>query len=124
MFYIHLLTVFYPLVLKLWSNFLHKSIPGYYIEGSFINKEKRGGILEGNVSDSDKELLNKIILNSHGQLRIMTVAPEIKDAEIIIRHLIENNIIPALGHSNCTIYDLKTIEKYSSKLNITHLYIS
>ena len=36
--------------------------------------------------------------------------------------LISNNIVPALGHSNCKISDLKTLGKYSSKLNITHLY--
>lgn len=101
---------------------LKESIPGYYLEGPFINEEKRGGILEENISAADLKLLDEIILNSHGLLKIMTIAPEIKDAEIIIRHLIENNIIPAPGHSNCTISDLKTLEKYSSKLNITHLY--
>lgn len=101
---------------------LKGSIPGYYLEGPFINKEKRGGILEENISVSDLKLLDEIILNSHGLLKIMTIAPEIKDSEIIIRHLINNNIVPALGHSNCVMSDLKTLEKYLSKINITHLY--
>lgn len=101
---------------------LRNSIPGYYFEGPFINKEKRGGILEENISVSDLQLLDKIILQSQGLLKIMTIAPEIKDAEIITRHLIENNIVPALGHSNCTIADIKFLKKYSSRLNITHLY--
>ncbi len=101
---------------------LRDSIPGYYLEGPFINKEKRGGILEENISVSDLELLNKIILQSQGLLKIMTIAPEIKDAETIIHLLISNNIVPALGHSNCTMSDIKFLEKYSSRLNITHLY--
>ena len=101
---------------------LRNSIPGYYLEGPFINIEKRGGILEENISVSDPELLEKIIEQSQGLLKIMTIAPEIKDAEIIISHLTSNNIVPALGHSNCTMADIKFLEKYSSKLNITHLY--
>lgn len=101
---------------------LKDSIPGYYLEGPFINKEKRGGILEENIAVSDLELLDEIILQSQGQLKIMTIAPEIEDAENITRHLISNNVIPALGHSNCTLSDIKALEKYSSRLNITHLY--
>ncbi len=101
---------------------LKNSIHGYYLEGPFINKDKRGGILEENISSADFKLLDEIILNSHGLLKIMTIAPEIKDAEFIVRYLIDNNIVPALGHSSCTIADIKTLEKYSSKLNITHLY--
>jgi N-acetylglucosamine-6-phosphate deacetylase len=101
---------------------LKKSIPGYYIEGPFINSEKKGGILDKNISSAGLVLLEKIIEQSKGLLRIMTIAPEIKDAENMIHHLLLNNIIPALGHSKCTISDLKALEKYSSKLNVTHLY--
>jgi N-acetylglucosamine-6-phosphate deacetylase len=101
---------------------LLESIPGFYLEGPFINKEKRGGILEKNILKPNLKLLDDIIRNNRGLLKIMTLAPEIENAELIIKKLIDNDIIPALGHSNCLLSDTKSLEKYSSKISITHLY--
>lgn len=102
------------------SELLQKYIPGIYIEGPFINKEKKGGISADYISDPDIDLLIQIIKDTCGLLKLMTIAPEKKGNEKIFDYLNKNGIIPCFGHSNCEIKDVFVTDKY--KTNITHLF--
>jgi len=79
------------------------SIPGIYIEGPFINPVKKGGISKGAVALPSEKLLAEIIETGGGLIRIMTVAPELSGIKNITELLINNNIIPAFGHSDCRL---------------------
>ncbi len=98
---------------------LKNRIAGIYIEGPFVNKEKKGGINPSYIKKPDLDYLKKIIDISEGYLKMMTIAPELEGIDLIIEHLLENNIIPALGHS---MSSLSTARSKKGVKNITHLF--
>lgn len=98
---------------------LKKRIPGIYIEGPFVNPDKKGGINPNYIMKPDVEYLKRIIDLSEGLLKMMTIAPELEGIDKIIDFLLNNNIIPSFGHSNAT---LDNALSKSSVGNITHLF--
>lgn len=96
-----------------------ENIPGIYIEGPFVNPEKRGGINPAYIRKPDVDYLKKIVDLAEGKLKMMTVAPELEGIDGIIEFMIENNILPALGHSLAPL-DV-ALAKTRAK-NITHLF--
>ncbi|MFZ3110509.1 MAG: hypothetical protein WA234_07460, partial [Rectinemataceae bacterium] len=52
-------------------------LPGIYIEGPFVNPEKRGGIGLDQITDPDPNLCRKIIATARGRLKVMALAPEL-----------------------------------------------
>jgi len=78
-------------------------IPGIYLEGPFIIRDKKGGIQEHNITEGNTDVLNRIIRDSDSRLAMMTVAPECRDFILLAEILKKNGIICALGHSNCDI---------------------
>ena len=75
---------------------------GLHLEGPFINPIKRGGIPISSVRDYNRDELLKIIKILGNNLKMLTIAPEISPNMEIIEILLDNNIIPALGHTNIT----------------------
>ena len=102
------------------SEILKKAIPGIYIEGPFINEQKKGGISADYITRPDIHVLKEIIKESNGLLKLMTIAPELEGNKAVFNELIENHIIPCLGHSNAEIKDTSIANDY--QVNITHLF--
>lgn len=99
---------------------LRISVPGIYIEGPFINEVKKGGISENYISMPDTGLLEDIVEECRGWLKLMTVAPELKGSNTIIDKLKDFGIIPCFGHSSAELGDISITE--GEKLNMTHLF--
>ena len=98
---------------------LKKRIPGIYIEGPFVNIDKKGGINPEYIKKPDVDFLKRIIDLSEGLLKMMTIAPELEGIDAVIDHLVDNNIIPCFGHSNTP---LDTALSKDRVQNITHLF--
>ena len=98
---------------------IKKRIPGIYLEGPFVNLEKKGGINPDYIRKPNIEYLKKIIDISEGYLKMMTIAPELDGIDKIIDYLLEHNIIPAFGHSNASLDQALNKKKVK---NITHLF--
>ncbi len=96
-----------------------KMIEGIYVEGPFVNVEKKGGINPNYIHKPDVEYLKKIIDISEGHLKMMTIAPELEGIDKIIDYLLKNDIIPAFGHSTTS---LKMASSKKGVRNITHLF--
>ena len=94
-------------------------VPGLYLEGPFISKEKKGGIPGSLIQPWSAEYLDRLWEIARGRLRIMSLAPEVDGAEDLIRALQSRNVIPALGHSSAMLGDL---EKLTGTFLITHLF--
>lgn len=108
------------LVININSNpELKKRIRGIYIEGPFVNPGKKGGINPDYIRKPDVDYLKRIIDLSDGLLKMMTIAPELEGIDVIIDHLLDNNIIPSFGHSTSTLNTALSKEKVK---NITHLF--
>ncbi len=96
-----------------------ENILGIYIEGPFVNPEKKGGINPEYIRKPDVDYLKRIIDLTEGKLKMMTVAPELEGIDGIIGYMTGKNIIPALGHSLASL-DV-ALTKTRAK-NITHLF--
>jgi N-acetylglucosamine-6-phosphate deacetylase len=96
-----------------------ENILGIYIEGPFVNLEKKGGINPEYIRKPDVDYLKKIVDLAEGKLRMMTIAPELEGIDEIIDFMLDHDIIPSLGHS-LTSLDV-ALSKTKAK-NITHLF--
>lgn len=100
---------------------LEKSIKGFYLEGPFINPQKRGGILPETIFEPDLNLLKRIISISGNRIRAMTLAPEIPGISEIMESLHQNGVRICFGHSDATSDGIPSYELFRP-LGITHLF--
>lgn len=78
-----------------------KGLLGLHLEGPYINKEKKGAHLEEFIHTPTEEEIVSLIEEGKGAIKIMTLAPECCDPELI-RLLQKNGIIVSAGHSNAS----------------------
>lgn len=79
----------------------HPALLGLHFEGPYINPEKRGAHLEEFIKPPTAEEVTAMTEEANGILRMMTLAPEVADAEII-RILTAAGVVVSAGHSNAT----------------------
>ena len=102
-------------------------IPGIYLEGPFISREKRGGIPEELVRPFAQHDLRDLCEAADERIRVMTFAPEIPGSLDLLADLRGRAILPALGHSSASLPDLRRFElglegAENGALLVTHLF--
>jgi len=94
---------------------------GYHLEGPFININKKGGLDPSGIYPPSPEKLNEILKITEGNLRMMTIAPEIPGNIDMIKTLRSNNIVASFAHSEAG-YD-ETIKGFKAGINhVTHIF--
>jgi len=97
------------------------SLLGIHLEGPFISPQKKGMIQIDSICLPSPHVLDKILDIAAGQLRMMTIAPELPECLPIIRRLVNSKVIASFGHSNAT-YD-QTITGFEAGIShVTHLF--
>ncbi|MCI1904276.1 MAG: N-acetylglucosamine-6-phosphate deacetylase [Enterococcaceae bacterium] len=94
---------------------------GTNIEGPFLNIDKAGLQPEGAIIDPDIDALKKWLQLSNGNMKIMTIAPELPGAIEVIRCLIENKVVVSAGHSNATMKEMNAAIEAGCN-QVTHLF--
>ncbi|WP_423147500.1 N-acetylglucosamine-6-phosphate deacetylase [Rubrolithibacter danxiaensis] len=74
---------------------------GIHLEGPYLNAKKKGAHPEEYIKKATLEELKRWIDSAEGEIRMITVAPELQDAEIL-SYLSDQQIIVSCGHSNAT----------------------
>ncbi|MCI5773069.1 MAG: hypothetical protein MR210_00740, partial [Erysipelotrichaceae bacterium] len=94
---------------------------GVHLEGPHLNKDKCGAIDPNNIYDIDIDKFESFVKENNDLIKIMTIAPETKNASKAIEILVKNGIIPSFGHTKCN-YELacSLFDKY--QVNITHTF--
>lgn len=96
-------------------------VHGFNMIGPFISKNKRGANPLDGVRQVDLAELDEIIKLSKGHLKIMTYAPELAQSGQLVQKLLENNILPSMGHSIANAEQVnQSIE--SGARRCTHLF--
>ena len=72
---------------------------GINVEGPFINPEKAGSQNKKSICEIDLKFAEELIQAGNGRIKLMTFAPELDHAEELIQLLMENGVIPSMGHS-------------------------
>lgn len=78
-----------------------EGVLGLHLEGPFINPQKKGAHLEQYIHPPTQEDINWILENGRDVVKIITLAPECCDPELV-RQLEAAGIIIFAGHSNAT----------------------
>jgi N-acetylglucosamine-6-phosphate deacetylase len=94
---------------------------GIHLEGPFISHEKKGMILPECICPPSKQVFDEIQDITDGNLRMMTIAPELPNSLEMIRLLVESNIVASFGHSKAT-YE-QTLKGFDAGIShVTHLF--
>ncbi len=72
---------------------------GIHLEGPFINQQKRGSQNAAAIRAIDLGEARDLLAAANGKMRIMTLAPELERAELLINLLREHGVAPSMGHS-------------------------
>lgn len=91
------------------------------LEGPFINVRKCGSQNPEAICSIDMGYARELIAAGNGRIKLLTFAPELKDADKLIELLLENGVIPSMGHSIANPEEvLRAIDAGARRC--THLY--
>lgn len=114
-------------VTRLFGDCMGKKAPcgagilGLHLEGPWLNPEWKGAQPITGIRDPSIEELDELIEASSGNIRMITVAPEMPGALNLIDHAADSGIIVSLGHSSAT-YDQVIAAVDEGATHVTHAY--
>jgi N-acetylglucosamine-6-phosphate deacetylase len=98
-----------------------------HVEGPFLAQARCGAQHPGHLREPDPGLTRELLAAGRGRVRVMTVAPELVGAEDVVRVLLDEGVVPAVGHTEAEA-DLvrRTLAGVSRELGrpgtVTHLF--
>lgn len=75
-------------------------ILGIHAEGPFINPAKKGGMRQNRIQLPSCDTLQKMYDASEGKLKVLTLAPEMEGADMVIHRCLELGIHVSMGHTD------------------------
>lgn len=93
---------------------------GIHLEGPFISPEKKGAQNPAYIRNPDVDLFHRLQAASHGLVKLITIAPEIKGAENFIQTL-SSEVHISLGHTCCDYHTAYKAFALGAD-HVTHLF--
>jgi N-acetylglucosamine-6-phosphate deacetylase len=93
---------------------------GLHLEGPFLNPKRKGAHPEQLIRKASVAELKHWFDLAEGEIKMITVAPELQDEEVL-DFLAQQNIIISAGHSNASFSEANHFLKNQVKA-VTHLY--
>jgi len=93
---------------------------GLHLEGPYLNVKRKGAHPEKYIKKGTLAEIKSWVDRAEGELKMMTIAPELQDQELI-DYLHSNNIIISAGHSNASYEEALTFLNNPVQA-ATHLY--
>lgn len=75
-------------------------IEGIHLEGPFLSPRRPGAQDRRAFREPDRDVVAELLRAGRGQVRMMTVAPELPGATEVIRQLVDAGVVAAIGHSD------------------------
>lgn len=94
---------------------------GQHLEGPFVNRTRRGGIPGSALRSPSARLLDELLDQCEGTLRMMTVAPELPGMMELLPALEAAGVVGSFGHSDAS-YDEARAAFDAGLRHVTHLY--
>ena len=96
-------------------------ILGVHLEGPFISTKHIGAQPLEYVASPSIEVFDEYNSASGNAIKIVSLAPEVDGADVLIKHLSKNGVIASVGHSDAGFLDIeKAIE--NGLTSVTHTY--
>jgi len=97
-----------------------KGFMGLHLEGPYLNAKRRGAHLAEFIKKATLNEVKTLLEHADGVIKMMTIAPELQDDEVI-QLLLDNNVVLSIGHSDATFE--QTTEAYNKGIaTTTHLF--
>ncbi|MBM3802936.1 MAG: N-acetylglucosamine-6-phosphate deacetylase [Acidimicrobiia bacterium] len=96
-------------------------ILGLHLEGPFISQEKRGVHPPEHIRLPSTGIFDELVKMSGGQVRLITVAPELPGGLEFIEHIRSRGVLVSVGHSNAT-YEVARQAIRAGASNATHTF--
>ncbi|SKC35757.1 N-acetylglucosamine-6-phosphate deacetylase [Maledivibacter halophilus] len=94
---------------------------GLYLEGPYFSQEKKGAQPPEYIKAPDIEELEMLLKEGKDTVKVVAIAPELKNAKEAIRYLKKQGITISAGHTNANYQEaMKGIERGITQA--THLY--
>ncbi|HTI13094.1 MAG TPA: N-acetylglucosamine-6-phosphate deacetylase [Dictyobacter sp.] len=90
---------------------------GIFLEGPYINAKRRGAHPTNWLRTPNADETERILQLTHGYLRLVTLAPELLNAEAMIHRLVESGITVSMGHTDVDYEQAQS----AIQTGITHL---
>lgn len=94
---------------------------GAHLEGPFVNPEKTGALPRRYLQKPDLALMRRLLRESEGAIRRVTLAPELPGAGKLIECLVDHGVTVSMGHSMATFEEAKRGFRYGARA-VTHLF--
>ena len=94
---------------------------GINMEGPFVSPEKTGSMIRDNISAPNKEDLAEYLAACEGELKSITIAPEVPGVIDMIEDILFAGANPSIGHTCATFEQAKAAADAGANL-VTHLY--
>jgi len=94
---------------------------GIHLEGPFLNPLKSGSLDGKTFQEPSEKTWKGLVEGFEDIVRIVTIAPELKDAKRLIRLMSNMGITVSLGHSDATYVETEKAFHSGAK-GITHLF--
>ncbi|MGD9108065.1 MAG: N-acetylglucosamine-6-phosphate deacetylase [Gammaproteobacteria bacterium] len=103
------------------QNIIGAEMLGIHLEGPFISSQKIGAQNPKFVHTPDLKLIKHWQKLSNNLIKIVTLAPEEREALKLIKYLVKEKIIAAIGHSNATYEQAQAAIKAGCDY-VTHIF--
>lgn len=97
-----------------------KNCLGLHLEGPFLNPKRRGAHVEEFIRKASLEEVKRLIDFGDGIIKMITIAPELQDDDII-QYLLDQDIVVSLGHSDAS-FEQATRAYNNGIQTTTHLF--
>lgn len=94
---------------------------GVHLEGPFISHEKIGAQNTKHILNPDVELIKKWQAISDNLIKLVTLAPELSQAQTLINFLVNEDIIASIGHTNASYEETQQAIKAGCQ-HATHIF--
>ena len=97
-----------------------KNCLGLHLEGPFLNPKRKGAHVEKFIRKANLDEIKALLDFGDGVIKMMTIAPELQDDEVI-QYLLDHDIILSLGHSDAS-FNQATAAYNKGIQTTTHLF--
>lgn len=94
---------------------------GIHLEGPFISEKRAGAQPKDYILEPNLPLFQKWQNIAKNRIKLVTLAPERKEALSFIRYLKETGVVASIGHSDAT-YDEVAVGIQAGVSHVTHLF--
>ena len=94
---------------------------GIHMEGPYLSPKRRGAHPEKFVVEPTLDAYRAFARAAKGQLRIMTIAPEIGHATEVIEEMLGSGVQPSIGHTDATYEEADRAARLGAR-QATHMF--